>query len=133
MGRQVFQVSRRAQRTDLLTAKLLLALASTVILGSESRGTHDHILLSGGSGSLIIQAPRHEDMGSGGIAPPFLTSALLEGEWSASRPGRFIPGEIAPPGTHWMGGWDDLRAGLDVVESRKVIPLPELEPRLSSP
>jgi hypothetical protein len=31
---------------------LLLALASTVTLGSESHGTHDHILLSDGSGSL---------------------------------------------------------------------------------
>jgi hypothetical protein len=30
---------------------LLLALASTVILGSESRGTHDHILQSHVSGS----------------------------------------------------------------------------------
>jgi hypothetical protein len=34
-----------------LTAKLLLALASTLILGSEYYGTHDHILLSDGSGS----------------------------------------------------------------------------------
>jgi hypothetical protein len=38
--------------TLVLTAKLLLALASTVILGSESHGTHDYILLSDGSGSL---------------------------------------------------------------------------------
>jgi hypothetical protein len=29
----------------------------------------------------------------------FLTSALVGGEWSASRLGRFIPGERAP-GTH---------------------------------
>jgi hypothetical protein len=35
-----------------LTAKLLLALASIMILGSESRGIHDHILLSDGSGNL---------------------------------------------------------------------------------
>jgi hypothetical protein len=35
-------------------------------------------------------------MGNGGIAPPFLTSALSEGEWSDSFPGRFIPG-IKPP------------------------------------
>jgi hypothetical protein len=35
-----------------MTAKLLLALASTVILGSESHETHDHTLLSDGSGSL---------------------------------------------------------------------------------
>jgi hypothetical protein len=33
-------------------SKLLLVLASTVILGSESHGTHGHILKSDGSGSL---------------------------------------------------------------------------------
>jgi hypothetical protein len=33
---------------------------------------------------------------SGGIAPPFLSSALDGGEWSAWRPGHFIPGETAP-------------------------------------
>jgi hypothetical protein len=42
----------------------------------------------------------------------FLTSALVGGEWSASRPGRFTPGEKVP-GTHWIGGWVDSRAGLD--------------------
>jgi hypothetical protein len=35
-----------------VTAKLLLALSSTVIPGSESHGTHDHVLVSDGSGSL---------------------------------------------------------------------------------
>jgi hypothetical protein len=40
----------------------------------------------------------HEDLwGSGGIASPFLTSAVDGGEWSASRPGRFTPG------THCIG------------------------------
>jgi hypothetical protein len=38
--------------TDWLTAKLLLALDRTVILGSESHETRDHIFLSNGSGSL---------------------------------------------------------------------------------
>jgi hypothetical protein len=33
----------------------------------------------------------------------FLTSELVGGEWSASRPGRFTPRERAP-GTHWIGG-----------------------------
>jgi hypothetical protein len=33
-----------------------------------------------------------------------LTSALDGGEWSASRPSRFISKERAP-GTHWIGGW----------------------------
>jgi hypothetical protein len=31
----------------------------------------------------------------------FLTSALAAGEWSASRPGRFTPGE-RDPGIHWI-------------------------------
>jgi hypothetical protein len=44
----------------------------------------------------------------------FLTSALDGGEWSASRPGRFIPRETAP-GTHWNGGWVGPRAILDAV------------------
>jgi hypothetical protein len=44
----------------------------------------------------------------------FLTSALDRGEWSASRPGRaFPPGNPPPPGTHWIGGWVGLTAGLD--------------------
>jgi hypothetical protein len=37
---------------------------------------------------------------------------LVGGEWSASRAGRFTPGERAP-GTHWIGGWVDPRASLD--------------------
>jgi hypothetical protein len=53
----------------------------------------------------------------------FLTSALVGGERSASRPGRFTPG------THWMGGWVDPRAGLDDVEDRKFLTLPGLELR----
>jgi hypothetical protein len=46
---------------------------------------------------IIIIALYHEDIwGSGGIAPPFLNSALDGGEWSASGPGRFNTGEGAP-------------------------------------
>jgi hypothetical protein len=54
-----------------------------------------------------------------------LTSALVGGEWSASRPGRFSPGEGAP-GTHCVGGWVDPRSGLDDVEKRKFLTLPGL-------
>jgi hypothetical protein len=36
----------------------------------------------------------------------FLTSALAGGEWSASRPCRFTPGERAP-GSDWTGGCVD--------------------------
>jgi hypothetical protein len=58
----------------------------------------------------------------------FLTSALTGGEWSASHPGRFPPGKSAP-GTHWIGGWVDPRAGLDYMEKRKFFTLPGLELR----
>jgi hypothetical protein len=41
--------------------------------------------------------------GSGGIAPHIVTLALDGGDWSASRPGRFIPRE-KDRGTHWIRG-----------------------------
>jgi hypothetical protein len=50
-----------------------------------------------------------------------LTSALVGGEWSASRLCRFTPG------THWIGGWVDSRAGLDDVEKRRFLTLPGLK------
>jgi hypothetical protein len=42
----------------------------------------------------------------GGIAPLFLTSAIVGGVWSALRPGLFNPGKIAPD-MNWTGGWVD--------------------------
>jgi hypothetical protein len=61
-------------------------------------------------------------MGGGRIAPPFLTSALDGGEWSASRPSRFTPRGNAP-GTHWIGCWVGPRAGLDGMEKRNLAPM----------
>jgi hypothetical protein len=61
------------------------------------------------------------------MAPPFLVSELDGGEWSASRSGRFTPGERAPR-TYWTGGWVDPRVGLDAVEERKILLLPGIEP-----
>jgi hypothetical protein len=49
-----------------------------------------------------------------------------EGESSASLPGRFILGE-RPFGTHWIGGWTSLRAGVDVV-GIQISTLPGMEP-----
>jgi hypothetical protein len=49
--------------------------------------------------------------GIGGIARPFLTSELGEGEWSALPPGE------RGPGAQCIGGWVDPRAGLDVVDA----------------
>jgi hypothetical protein len=42
----------------------------------------------------------------------FLTLALVGGEWSAPRPGRFTPG------THWITGWVGPRTGLGGMERR---------------
>jgi hypothetical protein len=58
----------------------------------------------------------------------FLASALVGGEWSGSRPGRFTPEERAP-GTNWIGGWVDPRASLDDVGKRKFLLLPGFELR----
>jgi hypothetical protein len=48
----------------------------------------------------------------------YLTSALDGGEWTAPRPDRFTPREIAPV-THWIGAWVGTRAFLDAVVKRK--------------
>jgi hypothetical protein len=55
-----------------------------------------------------------------------LTAALVGGEWSASRTGRFTPGERAP-GTHRIGRWVSSRTGLNDMEKEKFLPLPGLE------
>jgi hypothetical protein len=55
----------------------------------------------------------------------FLTSALVGGEWSASRPSRLTPWERTT-GTHWIEGWVGPRTGL---ERRKILPLPGLKLR----
>jgi len=52
----------------------------------------------------------------------FLTSALNEGKWSASRPGRITPG-VRASYTHWIGDWVDPRADLDAVVNDKVVPV----------
>jgi hypothetical protein len=45
----------------------------------------------------------------------FLTMALAGGEWSASRSGRFKPGQKSRT-THWIGSWVGPRAGLGNME-----------------
>jgi hypothetical protein len=79
---------------------------------------------------LTNYALRHEGVwGSGCVDQHFLTSALAGDERSVSRPGRFTPRERAP-GTQCTGDWVDPRAGLDDVEERKFLTLPEFELRL---
>jgi hypothetical protein len=59
-----------------------------------------------------------------------LGSVLDGGEWSASCPWRFIPGERAP-GTHWIGGYVSLSGCCG--EEKILLPLPGFEPWSSSP
>jgi hypothetical protein len=51
-------------------------------------------------------------------AHTFLTSALDGGEWLASCPILFNPGERGP-GTHYIEGWVGFNVGLDNVEKRE--------------
>jgi hypothetical protein len=74
-------------------------------------------------GKKVKLSLRHEGVcGSGCIDHIFLTSALVGCEWSPPRPGK-------APGTLWIGGWVDPRAGLDNEEKRKFLNLPGLEIR----
>jgi hypothetical protein len=61
----------------------------------------------------------------------FLTSALDEGEWSVSRPGRFTPRGRAP-NTPWIGDCVGPRAVLGTVVKRN-IPSPRRESKPRTP
>jgi hypothetical protein len=68
-------------------------------------------------------------MGDGAIAPPFLTSTLVGGEWSISRPGLFTPWERTSE-THCIGGClapepGSRRCGVE----KNLFSLPGIEPR----
>jgi hypothetical protein len=52
----------------------------------------------------------------------FLTLALVGGEWSVSRSGRFTP-RLRATSNYWIGGWVGPRAILDEVEKRKFLTL----------
>jgi hypothetical protein len=71
--------------------------------------------------------------GSGGIAPPFLTSALDGGEWSASRPGRYTPEERAPPLYPLARRLGGSQSGSGRCEEKKNLPLLGIEHLPSSP
>jgi hypothetical protein len=44
-------------------------------------------------------------MGSGSLAPPFVTSALDEAEWAGSRPGRSTPRVVPQVPIGLEAGW----------------------------
>jgi hypothetical protein len=49
-----------------------------------------------------------------------LILTLVGDKWSASRPGRFTPGERVPD-THWIGGGVGPRTDQDDMEKRKFL------------
>jgi hypothetical protein len=56
------------------------------------------------------------------VSPLLILDLGTRWEWVVSvtpRP-RFIP-EERTPGTHWIGGWVDLRAGFDAEAKRKIL------------
>jgi hypothetical protein len=65
---------------------------------------------------------------SGGVAPPFLTSALEGGDWSASHPCCFTPRERAP-GTHGIGCWVGPRAIVDTGVEKNLFLLQVVFPK----
>jgi hypothetical protein len=84
-------------------------------------------------GSFVVTSKRKVKLSHEGVwgvdvqIHIFLTSALVRGEWSTSRPGGFTPGKRAL-GTHWRGEWLCPRACLHKVEKRKFLTVPGLEP-----
>jgi hypothetical protein len=56
-------------------------------------------------------------MGSGGIAPPFLTSTLMKVRGQLHAPAAIPQGKESPMP---LGGWVGPRAGLNAVEKRMI-------------
>jgi hypothetical protein len=81
--------------------KLLLEVSGEAV--TSSKGGDVNSLKLKLSLYLIKHCALEDLQESGGIAPPFLTSALDGGEWLASSSKRFTSWE-RDPGTHWIGG-----------------------------
>jgi hypothetical protein len=62
-------------------------------------------------------------------APPFLTPELDGGEWSATRPCRFRPGEMVPV-TLCIRGCLSPSTGMDSLERRNLDPAGNITPTI---
>jgi hypothetical protein len=71
-------------------------------------------------------------MGSGVLAPPFLTTALDGGELSASRPGRFTPKKESSEPIEYGAVWS-LVPVWTLWGRENFLSLPAIKPRPSSP
>jgi hypothetical protein len=75
---------------------------------------------------------REDKWSRGGIAPPFINSALDGGERSATRSGRFTTAEIAP-GIHEIGEGRWAPEPVWKLWRRENLPLTGIQAWLSSP
>jgi hypothetical protein len=78
--------------------------------------------------NLSLRLRRSESVWGNEYIDPRIHDLDTSMEWSVSRPDCFIHGERAPA-THWIGGWVGPRTGMDDLERRKFLPLPERELR----
>jgi hypothetical protein len=70
---------------------------------------------------IKVKAVPHATKAYGGaqvLFHPFLTSVIHGHEWPSACPSRFTPGNN--PDTHWIGGWLDPSASLDVLEDGEI-------------
>jgi hypothetical protein len=87
-GRSVY-VTSTLTREWVCCLQLLLTLASAVILGSESRGSHDHILLSNLENQVpVFVSPRNRvaQLYPPGTGFPFRRPRLAGLRWRYSKP-----------------------------------------------
>jgi hypothetical protein len=123
---------RNSQKLNCFIALLLeqkrtvLGFLKVPVVGAPSKETaasnHKGKCRDNGKGKIkVALTERHAMKTYWGVEVQlhaFSTLVMYVGEWSASGPGGFSPREITP-GTHWIGGWVGLRAGLDAVVKRK--------------
>jgi hypothetical protein len=119
--------------TDWLTAKCLLALASTLILGSKSSRTHDHILMSDGSWSLWnLQLTLHDSQSRERVKYGFKSRETRKQEWLLARASSNLRDWLTELFSHesevdswksetWVDGWESLVALLDAATKQQLV------------
>jgi hypothetical protein len=125
-GGQKWRWGRFSPRTSVSLANLHSICFSTIIF-TVTRGWHKRPRVA------AVPIPSQTKLkkrfiGEWMYRSTFSSSTLVGGEWSASRPCRFTPGERAHD-AHWIGGWVDPRAGMEDAENTKLLTLPGLELR----
>jgi hypothetical protein len=79
---------------------------------------------------LTNSALHHERIWGSGCIDPYFLDLSTSWRWVVSFTAQPLYPVERAPGTHWIEGWVDLRAGLDNMEKRifLTLPSPELRP-----